>query len=219
MAATLQTLVGAPEHRAFAMLEDLRKTSDHFSPNQQYSTSASPSSDQRPLGRHSQSEATLPDCSLSSIAQVFTPVALPPESDVREGAARFFANTSALFYVMTFDELEALLDKIYRSSASVDVLSLCEICSLASVGSQYLPEQPSQSLKQSLYLTATAHIRQCLEVDKVRTIRILACLACYNIVEHREAARLSIGKHIVLCLFRWLLTPDQLLACISHARS
>lgn len=185
MAATLQALASAPEHISLAMLEDLR-SSDRFSLDPQ--ASMSPNSGQcqpRPPGR---SSSIISDLTLS------TPSNLPLESGVREGASLFFANTSALFYIMTFGELETLLDRTYRSSEHVDILTLCEICSLASVGSQYLPEQP-QDVRQ-LYLTATMHIGQCLEVDKVRTIRILACLACYDIVEHREAARLSISKYI-----------------------
>lgn len=191
MAATLQAMASAPEHVSITMLEDLR-SSDRFSLDPQAFTS--PNSGQCEPSPPGRSSSIISDSTLSA------PSNLPPESRVREGASLFFANTSALFYIMTFDELETLLDRTYRSSEHVDVLTLCEICSLASVGSQYLTEQP-QDVRQ-LYLTATMHIGQCLEVDKVRTIRILACLACYDIVEHREAARLSISKYITWYVFK-----------------
>lgn len=134
---------------------------------------------------------------MSLAERIFTPRDLPPESEVREGAVRFVANVSAIFDIVAPSELETLLNEAYRSSACVDVLSLCEICALASVGSQYSPVKPRLNIEKSLYRTAVVHLRQCLEINKPRAIRVLVCLACYDIVEHSEAAQLSIGKDTV----------------------
>ncbi|KAI9930082.1 hypothetical protein AWENTII_003451 [Aspergillus wentii] len=121
-----------------------------------------------------------------------SPKDLPPEEDTRAGATAFFSNTSALFYVMTPEEFDDLLQRVYRSESPVDVVTLCEMCSLASVGSQYLPEQPLEDVKKTLFSTAIVHLDQCIKVDPVRALRILVCLSAYHIIEHHNVAHASI---------------------------
>lgn len=197
MATTLQAMACAPRDLSLVILEDLRERPGRYMPDQQDSqdsTSGNPSPEQDRTEQYVPSESISPSRTLPVIAQIFSPSDLPPEHEVREAAAAFASNTAALFYVISTSELEELRDKAYRPGAPVDVLSLCEICTLAAAGYQCLPEGCRFNTKQSLCLTATVHLRQCLESDKLRTIRIIICIICYEISENKEAARLAIGN-------------------------
>lgn len=123
-------------------------------------------------------------------------VDLPPAEAIRVGALAFFRNTSALFYVMTSDQLGALIERTHDSPSTRDLVSVCEICALALVGIQYLPETSPPQVKQNLLSVAMTHLARCIEIDHIRGLRIFVCLAGYYIIEHKNTAHTFVGPSV-----------------------
>ena len=110
---------------------------------------------------------------------------------MRIGVSILIRNTSSLFYIVTDEELEDLLQQVFHGQHQADMI-LCELCSLAGLGCQYLPDLPPLSLRESLFHTATRQLNECIQTDIVRAIHVMACLSIYSIMQHRNIARASI---------------------------
>ena len=102
---------------------------------------------------------------------------------------------------MTDDELENLLQQVYHVQRPANIVALCELSSLAALASQYLPDRPPLSLRESLFRTATENLNVCIQIDIVRAMRVIACLSIYSIMEHRDIARFSVCKFFFFFFF------------------
>lgn len=131
---------------------------------------------------------------LSITPPMYTPSILPPQDIVRKGAEHFFVVISGMFYVMDPEDFETLCRKVYSNEYPPDLLAICEICAVASVGSQYCPWNVSDDVKDALFRTSAQYINDLIDADPIRAMRSLACLSGYGIVEKRRSTRVLIRK-------------------------
>lgn len=131
----------------------------------------------------------------------FSASILPPEHTVRQAAKFFFSDIAGLFFVMSEQDFETLVNAVFAPQDMPDLLALTEVCAIAAVGSQYHPDHIPDELKEAFFRTALQHIDLLLDTSYMRSMRTLACLGGYGIIEKRRSSRSFL--HLGLQLIRW----------------
>ncbi|KAL3459493.1 hypothetical protein BJX64DRAFT_291162 [Aspergillus heterothallicus] len=114
---------------------------------------------------------------------------LPGKDITRQALGAFFQCASALFYVTTVEKSTELLDRVY-DSGDVSVQDICELCSIAAIGSQYkLDEIPAGARAVYFYLASTS-LDEAIAADPIQRMRIYICLCMACVMDKSSSARL-----------------------------
>ncbi|KAH0846461.1 hypothetical protein AYO21_11255 [Fonsecaea monophora] len=132
---------------------------------------------------------------------IFNPSQLPPEGDLRKGADIFLQVTAGLFHIMTMDEFDQLCDQAFRPISPPDTFIVAKICAVGAIGAHFNVDDTTGELKDALFHTAIHHISEMVELRNLQTVKYLACLCAYGMVDKRKSTARLI--HLSLQIARW----------------
>ena len=144
----------------------------------------------------------------SGYPTIFTPQQLPPEAVVRTGGEFFFGVIAGLFHIMTMDEFDQLFKEVYRSGSTPEVFLLAQLCAVTAIGAHYNLEDSTVELKDALFNTAVQYIPEMIERGDLRTMKFLACLVAYGVVDKRTSTRQLIQLNLQIARVG-LALPDR----------
>ncbi|KIW99011.1 uncharacterized protein Z519_00674 [Cladophialophora bantiana CBS 173.52] len=140
-------------------------------------------------------------------ARVYTVNDLPPENLILYGIRAYFNYTYTLLYIYEKQEIDDILNRVYRTHEAVDNATLCELCALAAVGSHYEGDKFDGPVMEALFHTATIYMSDCIESQFLRGMRVILCLGIISSMTKRASARLSISSGLRLA--RWARLQQQ----------
>jgi hypothetical protein len=206
-----------------------RSTTDTSNNTRQYSR-ASPSSSDSPVSLQSSSISAGPEAEachnaltlafselvtlrgeiLNGCGQQFSQAFLPPEDRIRRSMYAFVRGTGSLLFMWTYDEVNEILDRIYRPQKKVDDMTLAECFTVAAMGSHYDIDAFPDRMRRLLYASGTLHFNeQTARQDYFRTMRLLLSLSFYSLLEKHMSAKYLIGM--------FSDTFDHVVALTSHS--
>jgi hypothetical protein len=119
---------------------------------------------------------------------------LPPEDRVRRSIYAFIRGTGSLIFIWTYQQVDEILDRIYRPQKQVDYITLAECFTIASLGSHYDENVFSDQVRHLLYASAIRLFNeQTARQDYFRTMRLLLSMSFYSLLEKHLSARYLIG--------------------------
>ncbi|KAJ4535828.1 hypothetical protein HRR86_001966 [Exophiala dermatitidis] len=217
---TLQGILSAlqisPEEDALELLKKIRRHESSLVDFWSASGRPSPVSETLADYRRSQERDTKPvdQHPHASTPQIYTPDNLPPLEMVRLGIAAYYNCCFTLFYLFQEQHIYELVRHMYQSEEPVDTATLCEVCALAAVGSQYDADHVPQPVMEAFYRTASVYMHDCVEAHYLRGMRMLLCLSIYSFMTKRSSARLSIASGIQIA--RWARLHRQVTSHDLH---
>ncbi|KAK7517574.1 hypothetical protein IWZ03DRAFT_376510 [Phyllosticta citriasiana] len=138
---------------------------------------------------------------------------LPPEDVVRKGAQCCIVGTGCIIYLVSNDQLDAVLDQLF-GPGSVDPKSLIISLVIAAIGAHYDCDCMPEQMRQGLYASAIwAFEFAVAKFDDYSIMQILLLFSVYSLLEKHMAIR-----HIIsagLKISRWKFPtleediPDQ----------
>ncbi|OAP61896.1 hypothetical protein AYL99_04099 [Fonsecaea erecta] len=143
----------------------------------------------------------------TTVARVYTVNDLPPENLVLEGIRAYFNCTYTLLYIYEKQEMDDILNRVYRTHDPVDNATLCELCAVAAVGGHYDGDKFDGPVMEAFYQTATIYMSDCIESQWLRGMRVVLSLGIISSMTKRTSARLSIASGLRLA--RWARQRQQ----------
>ena len=161
----------------------------------------------------------------SSSSATSIPTVLPTEalqsanvSTIKTAANVFFLRTGILFYVFSRDQVDKALETLLGNNLNDDSLltdvlkvstdaqskaSICELCGMAAVGILYMRGNEASGtitpeLASTFYSIAKHFLDNAIEADPLRSTKVCALLALYNIVLHATVALAYVGRSAFL---------------------
>lgn len=119
---------------------------------------------------------------------------LPPEELVRRSIYAFLRGTGSLIFIWTYEQVDEILDRIYRPRQKVDAMTLAECFTVAAMGAHYDLDCFPDRIRRVLYASGTFHFHeQAVRQDYFRTMRLLLSISFYTILEKHMSAKYVIG--------------------------
>lgn len=112
---------------------------------------------------------------------------LPPEEITRQAVAAFFWCGATLFYVMTEEDADNLVNAIYHG-ADASAEDIGQVCAVAAIGCQYALSIASE-YRELYFNHACALLNQSLENDNINSMRVYICLSMVSVMEKHHRAR------------------------------
>jgi hypothetical protein len=132
---------------------------------------------------------------ISEGVQHFDENRLPPEDRVRRAMYAFVRGTGSLLFMWTSEQVDEILDRIYRPQTKVDYMTLAECFTVAAMGAHYDIEAFPDEMMRLLYASGTLHFNeQTARQDHFRTMRLLLSLSFFSLLEKHMSAKYLIGK-------------------------
>lgn len=120
---------------------------------------------------------------------------LPSEELVRRSMYAFLRGTGSLIFIWTYEQVDEILDRIYRPLEPVDSMTLAECFTVAAMGAHYDVDCFPDRIRRVLYASGTLHFHeQTARQDYLRTMRLLLSISFYAILEKHLSARYLNGK-------------------------
>jgi hypothetical protein len=120
---------------------------------------------------------------------------LPPEDQMRRSIYAFIRGTGSLLFIWTYEQVDEILDRIYRPQRRLDDMTLAECFTVASLGSHYDTDVFPDQTQHLLYASAIRLFNeQTARQDYFRTMRLLLSMSFYSLLEKHLSARYLIGK-------------------------
>jgi hypothetical protein len=216
-----------------------RSTTDTSNNTRPYSR-ASPSSSDSPVSLQSSSISAAPEAEachnaltlafselvtlrgeiITGAAHQFGQAFLPPEDRVRRSMYAFVQGTGSLLFMWTYEQVNEILDRIYRPQTKVDDMTLAECFTVAAMGSHYDIDAFPDRMRRLLYASGTLHFNeQTARQDYFRTMRLLLSLSFYSLLEKHMSAKYLIGISISYQRPRHQANKAQLRDCRSPVGS
>ncbi|PVH97242.1 hypothetical protein DM02DRAFT_685570 [Periconia macrospinosa] len=127
---------------------------------------------------------------------------LPPEPLVRRAMYAFVQGTGSLLYMWTYDQVDQILERIYRPYYQTDAISLAECFIVAAMGAHYDMDCIPDRTRRLLYASGTLCFNQVSATrDYLRTMRLLLSMAFYALLEKHMSARYLIPAGLQIA--RW----------------
>lgn len=120
---------------------------------------------------------------------------LPPEPLVRRAMYAFVQGTGSLLFMWTFEQVDEVLDRIYRPHAPVDAMTLAECFTVAAMGAHYDLDCFPDRIRRVLYASGTMCFNEkTARTNYMRTMRLLLATGFYALLEKHMSARYVLGK-------------------------
>jgi len=124
-------------------------------------------------------------------------LSLPPEPITRKAVDRFYSGSGKLFHVIDRKSITSHLDSLYRGNQR-DVSSiLCEVCSVAAIGSLYLSE-PCEA-QGFFYDTARVLLDDTIQEAPLQAAKCCTLLSMYNVMSKATVALAYVELGVDLC--------------------
>jgi hypothetical protein len=95
----------------------------------------------------------------------------------------------------TYDQIDDILDRIYRPQRPVDAMTLSECFTVAAMGAHYDMDCFPDRIRKVLYASGTLQFHeQTARRDYLRTMRLLLSMSFYALLEKHLSARYLIGE-------------------------
>ncbi|KAG9185114.1 hypothetical protein G6011_07658 [Alternaria panax] len=145
--------------------------------------------------------------------QQFSQGFLPLEDRVRRSMYAFVRGTGSLLFMWTYEQVNEILDRIYRPQRQVDDMTLAECFTVAAMGAHYDVDAFPDRMRRLLYASGTLHFNeQTARQDYFRTMRLLLSLSFYSLLEKHMSAKYLIAAGLQIA--RWkcptVATPTRL---------
>lgn len=128
---------------------------------------------------------------------------LPPEQLVRRAMYAFIQGTGSLLYMWTYEQVDQILERIYKPSYQTDSISLAECFIVAAMGAHYDMDCVPDSTRRLLYASGTLCFNEVSATrDYLRTMRLLLSMAFYALLEKHMSARYLIGQYCTSSCWR-----------------
>lgn len=129
---------------------------------------------------------------------------LPAEELVRRSVYAFIHGTGSLLFMWTYEQVDEIMDRIYRPQTRVDAMTLAECFTLAAMGAHYDMDCFPDRIRRLLYASGTLHFHEhTARKDYLRTMRLLLAMSFYAILEKHMSARYLIGmQHLTILMPR-----------------
>jgi len=120
---------------------------------------------------------------------------LPSEELVRKSMYAFVQGTGSLLYMWTYQQVDEILDRIYRPQQPVDAMTLAECFTVSAMGAHYDMDCFPDRIRMVLYASGTLCFNErTARVDYLRTMRLLLATSFYALLEKHMSARYLVGK-------------------------
>ncbi|KAL5121410.1 hypothetical protein ACEQ8H_000481 [Pleosporales sp. CAS-2024a] len=214
-------------HSSAAKRPNTNRSTTDSSNNTRVISNGSPSSSDSPLPATSQSElgieaeachnaltlafselVTLRGEILNAGTRPYDARHLPSEELVKRAMYAFVRGTGSLLFMWTREQVDELVDKIYRPRPGVDVdaMTLAECFTLAAMGAHYDMDCFPDRIRKVLYASGTLHFHeQTARHDYFRTMRLLLSMSFYALLEKYMSARYLIAAGLQIA--RWRCPP------------
>ncbi|KAK8177857.1 hypothetical protein IWX90DRAFT_422134 [Phyllosticta citrichinensis] len=168
--------------------------------------------------RHDSTHSTIEDCRASVALAVqelrakriellaagvpfYDTLSLPPEETVRKGAQCCIVGTGCIIYLVSSDQLDAMLDQVFRPGP-VDQKSLIIALVIAATGAHYDCDCMPEPIRQGLYASAIWAFEYSLsKFNDYSIMQFLLLFSVYSLLEKHMAIR-----HIIIAglkISRW----------------
>ena len=132
---------------------------------------------------------------------------LPREHDVVTSINAFHQAPGELFPVMSRGESKKLMNACYNvESRPIQEAELCLLCSIAALGSHFVPDDVLGSVKKSLARSASMLFHESWNLDLVTGLRVMLCQAIFLFMEKQGAFRVALTSG--LSVARWCFIND-----------
>ncbi|KAK8192612.1 hypothetical protein M8818_007782 [Zalaria obscura] len=107
----------------------------------------------------------------------------------QEAIATFFSCSGKLYHVFTRAQVDRLYNDIFHNSKqSISKAALCELCSVAAVGTLYSQEAIPEGVGKLLYRVSKALLDDCIEANSLQASKVCSLLAQYTILTKATVA-------------------------------
>ncbi|KAI8930850.1 hypothetical protein NX059_011869 [Plenodomus lindquistii] len=131
---------------------------------------------------------------------------LPSEELLRRSMYAFVHGTGSLCYMWTIDQVDDILDRVYRPRQPLDAMTLAECFTIAAIGAHYDMDCFPDRLRRVLYASGSLLFHeQTARQDYLRTMRLLLSMSFYAILEKHMSARYLIAAGLQIA--RWKCPP------------
>jgi hypothetical protein len=132
---------------------------------------------------------------LNSGTQPYDERHLPSELLIKRAMYAFIRGTGSLLFIWTYEQVDEMLDRIYRPQKPVDAMTLAECFTLAAMGAHYDMECFPDRIRKVLYASGTLQFHeQTARQDYLRTMRLLLSMSFYALLEKHMSSRYLIGE-------------------------
>ncbi|KOC10290.1 hypothetical protein AFLA70_493g000631 [Aspergillus flavus AF70] len=153
--------------------------------------------------------ATHPTLDNAKLASAFDAGArlttLPQEQFAWTALSAFFRCAGSLFYIITPQEAESLLERVYceGNGSKADV---CELCAIAAIGCHYEANQVSDEVRTAFFYIATSELEGLAQTSTIQGMRVFICLSLSAMMDKTTNARLLLMS--ALNIARRIPKPD-----------
>ena len=146
---------------------------------------------------------TLPETDSFLYLELYHGEKLPPREDVQAAIAALNDPAASLFFVLSPEDGEELLERLYASEPPrVGRADLCALCAFAALG-RYLTNPKSERSRQTLFRTAMMLVDECCELDSLQTLRAILSLSLFTLVEKKSGVRVSLASGLQIARWVW----------------
>ncbi|KAF2707964.1 hypothetical protein K504DRAFT_383608 [Pleomassaria siparia CBS 279.74] len=143
---------------------------------------------------------------LAKDVQLYDAQHLPDEGLVHRAMHAFVRCTGSLLFILTYSQVDEIIDRIYRPENPADPLTLAECFTIAALGVHYDSECFSDHIQRVLYASGMLHFNeQTALVNYFRTMRLLLLLSFYALSEQHLSARHLVAAGLQIA--RWQCPP------------
>ncbi|KAJ4361744.1 hypothetical protein N0V95_001637 [Ascochyta clinopodiicola] len=131
---------------------------------------------------------------------------LPSEELVRRSMHAFIRGTGSLLFMWTYEQADAIIDRVYRPKNKIDAMDLAECFTMAAMGAHYDMDCFPDRIRKVLYASGTLHFHErTTRIDYLRTMRLLLSMSFYALLEKHMSARYLIAAGLQIA--RWKCPP------------
>jgi hypothetical protein len=119
---------------------------------------------------------------------------LPPEALVRKSMYAFVRGTGSLLFMWTCEQVDQVIERVYRPRNTVEAFDLAEVCTVVAMGAHYDSQCFTDDTRKGLYASASLYLQEQLaKPDHLRVMRLLLSMSFYALLEKHMSARYLIG--------------------------
>lgn len=124
-----------------------------------------------------------------------TKYVVPSASMSEKAISAFFTCSGKLFHVFTREQSVQVFNAVYQNGTEkASNASMCKMCAIAAVGSQYSHDEFLPELRDTFYDNAKSFLEDCIDVEPLQAVKVCVLLAMYNIMDKSTVALSYISK-------------------------
>ncbi|KAJ9624500.1 hypothetical protein H2203_005235 [Taxawa tesnikishii (nom. ined.)] len=118
---------------------------------------------------------------------------------LRNAITAFLRSVGPLFYSYTREKVDEVLNRISQApTQALASASMCEICSLTTIGSQYARQHMPPEWEIQIHIVAKSTLKSCIDEAPLRAMKVHTLLALYNINKDTAVASAHVESGVGL---------------------